>query len=73
VPDDRLRIQIAFRGGQTLGAVVTPEAFDELKAGLAASELVEIEIDDGLLLVPPGSVAYVKRFARETSIGFGDD
>jgi hypothetical protein len=73
VPDELLRIQIAFQGGQTIGAIVTDKAFDALKAALAASDLIEIETDDGLLLVPPGSVAYVKRYSRETTIGFGGE
>ncbi len=33
--------------------------------------VVELEAEDGSYVVPVRAVVYVKRFARETHIGFG--
>ncbi len=71
--DDRLRIEIAFEGGQTVGALVTAEAIQELRDALAGGPegVVELAAEDGTYLVPVRAVVYVKRFSRETHIGFG--
>jgi hypothetical protein len=72
VADERIRIEIGFTGGQTIGAVVRPEAFDALRAALGTSEGVhELESDDGTYLVPARNVSFVKRWSRESKIGFG--
>jgi hypothetical protein len=71
VPDERLRIQIAFEGGQMVSAIVADAAFAQLRSALGADTIVEIETEDGTIVIPTRSVAYVKRFSRETSIGFG--
>jgi hypothetical protein len=71
VPDEPVRIQIAFEGGQLVSATVTDAGFAELRSALGGDSIIEIETDDGILVIPTRSVAYVKRFSRETSIGFG--
>jgi hypothetical protein len=71
VPDEHLRIQIGFDGGQMVSATVTDAAFAELRSALGGDGVVEIETEDGSLVIPMRSVAFVKRFSRETSIGFG--
>ena len=68
--DDHLRIQIGFDSGQTVTALVTDAAFAELKAALGGDSVVELETEDGSIVVPVRAVSYVKRFSRETSIGF---
>jgi hypothetical protein len=71
VADERIRIEIGFAGGQTVGAVVEPGAFEALKSGLADPDgVVEVEAEDGTFLLPSRSVAYVKRWSRESQIGF---
>ena len=70
---DRVRLELAFEGGQIVGAIVEPAAADELAKALAASTAgtFELETDDGSFVLPLARIVYVKRFARETSIGFG--
>ena len=72
--DERIRIEIGFVGGQTIGAVCAPDAFEALRTGLRdADGVVEFDAEDGTYLLPARSVAYVKRWARESQIGFGRD
>jgi hypothetical protein len=70
---DRLRLELAFEGGQIVGAIVAPGAADELGKALAAGGggTFELETEDGSYLLPLARIVYVKRFARETTIGFG--
>jgi len=74
VADERIRIEIGFVGGQTIGAVCAADAFEALRTGLRdADGVVEFDAEDGTYLLPARSVAYVKRWARESQIGFGRD
>ena len=71
--ETRVHLEIAFVGGQTLGALVTTEAADGLGTALANGNdgVYELPADDATYLVPLRAVSYVKRFSRETAIGFG--
>ncbi len=71
--DERVRLEIAFAGGQTIGALVTSAAADGLARALAAGPdgAFELEMEDGTYVIPLRAVMYVKRFSRETQIGFG--
>ena len=70
--NDRVRVQIAFEGGQIVAALVAPAAADGLAAALGNEKPVfDLETEDGTYLVALGKVVYVKRSARETHIGFG--
>jgi hypothetical protein len=75
VPDaaDRLRIEIGFDGGQIMGALVTTAAAEELERALADSRdgTIGLDADDGHYTVVLRRVVYVKRFARESRVGFG--
>jgi hypothetical protein len=72
VAEERIRIEIGFAGGQTIGAVVAPDAFEALRTGLRdADGVIEFDAEDGTYLLPARSVAYVKRWSRESQIGFG--
>ncbi len=73
MPETRVHVEIAFVGGQTLGALVTVEAADGLGRALADGHenVYELVADDATYLVPLRAVSYVKRFSRETQIGFG--
>ena len=68
----RMRVEIAFTGGQTVGAVTTPEAAEGLRQALAAGDgAYELESEEGAIVISLRAVTYVKRFSRETHIGFG--
>ncbi len=71
--DERVRLEVAFDGGQTIGALVPGEIADEFRRALDASDggVFELEADDGRYIVALRRVVYVKRFSRETRIGFG--
>ena len=70
---ERIRIEIGFDGGQIMGALVTPQSADELERELASPNGATIALDaaDGRYLIALGRVVYVKRFARESRVGFG--
>jgi hypothetical protein len=71
VSDESVRIQVAFEGGQSVGANVSAEVADALAAALAASEPVfELKTEDGTYVLSLGKVVYVRRAERETQIGF---
>ena len=71
--DERVHLEIAFEGGQTIGISVTAKAADELAAALAAEQAVyELDAEESTKYVLPlRAIVYVKRSARETRIGFG--
>ena len=68
-----MRIEIAFDGGQALGVLVTAAAADELETALAngGQDAIGLEADDGRYTVVLRRVVYMKRFARESRVGFG--
>jgi hypothetical protein len=69
--NNSVRIQVAFEGGQSVGANVSQEIADALAAALAASDAVfELPTEDGTYVLSLGKVVYVRRSERETQIGF---
>jgi hypothetical protein len=72
VADDFVRIEVGLDGGQILSALVTGESADALDRSLRAGSggTVELESEDGVLVVVLPRVLYAKRFARETRVGF---
>ncbi|HWB57104.1 MAG TPA: hypothetical protein VG479_09225 [Gaiellaceae bacterium] len=71
MPEAAVRVQVAFEGGQSVGANVTPEVADALTAALASSEAVfELPTEDGTCLLALAKVVYVRRSERDTQIGF---
>jgi hypothetical protein len=75
MPDvpDSVRIEIAFAGGPTIAAAVSPAGADALEHALlsGASGTHQLDTDDGRTLVVLERVAYLKRFARDSRVGFG--
>jgi hypothetical protein len=71
--DDTVRIEIAFSGGPITAANVTQASADALEKALAsgASGTHSLDTDDGRLTIGLSGVAYVKRFARDSRVGFG--
>jgi hypothetical protein len=74
MPDsDRVRVEIGFDSGQVVGASISPQAYDALAAEMRSGDkqVVEIDTEDGKQLIALAKVAYVKRLARESRVGFG--
>jgi hypothetical protein len=69
---DRVRIEIAFEGTQVLHVYVPTSTADDLDRALAgAHDSLSFEAEDGRYTVAVGKIVYVKRFARESRVGFG--
>ena len=70
--NEEVRLEIAFDGGQIMGALVSLASADELERALSggADGTVALDANDGKYLVPLRRVVYVKRFARESHVGF---
>jgi len=70
---DRIRIEFGFDGGQGMAVNVDAAAADELESALADNpdQAFSLEADDGRYVVRLNRVVYVKRFARESRVGFG--
>jgi hypothetical protein len=73
VADEIVQIEVGFDGSQIMIARVTTASADALDQALRSSSdgTVELEAEDGLYLVALSKVVYVKRFARESRVGFG--
>ncbi|HEU4942959.1 MAG TPA: hypothetical protein VFT18_06810 [Gaiellaceae bacterium] len=72
--EEHIRIEIGFDGTQIMSALVTPETADELEAALKNGNdgSVVLDAQDGRYTIPLGRVVYLKRFAREGRLGFGN-
>jgi hypothetical protein len=70
---DRLRVEIAFEGNQVLSVYVPTSTADDLDRALAGGEgsSISFEAEDGRYTIAIAKVVYVKRFARESRVGFG--
>jgi len=72
---EQVRLEIAFDGGQIMGALVSTADADALERALASGEdgSIALEASDGRYVVHLRRVVYVKRFVRESRVGFGAD
>lgn len=69
---DRIRIEIAFEGTQVLNVYVPTATAEDLDRALAgAHDSLSFEAEDGRYTIAVAKVVYVKRFARESRVGFG--
>lgn len=76
---ERVRIEVAFDGGQVLAAFVSPASADALEQALGSADVragageaaLSLEAEDGRYTIALQRVVYVKRFARDSKIGFG--
>ena len=71
---DSVRIEICFDGGQIVGATVTVKGADELERALAtqAGGTVDARRERRALHGRRSrGVVYMKRYARESRVGFG--
>jgi hypothetical protein len=74
VADDFVRVEIGFAGGQILSWLVQPESAEALDRKLHAggSGTVELEVQEGTVTIVLDRVQYVKRYARESRVGFAE-
>jgi hypothetical protein len=72
VADDRVRIEVGFDGGQIMSALVAPASADSLERALDGGRETSLTLDaqDGRYLIRLDRVVYVKRFARDSRVGF---
>jgi hypothetical protein len=73
VPETRVHLEIAFEGGQTVGAWVEPAAAEALREALARADgTFELHAEDGVYVIPLRAVVYAKRHAKDArTAGFG--
>ena len=70
--DETVRLEIAFGGPQMLSVIVPLATAEELDGALAGEQGTwSFDGADGRYTIALGAVVYVRRFARETRVGFG--
>jgi hypothetical protein len=71
---ERVRIEIGFYAGQALSLLVEQRAAEEVERALSSGKdgAIHLDADDGAYTISLSKVVYVKRFAREARLGFGD-
>jgi hypothetical protein len=70
--DERIRIEIGFEGGHVMSALVDVDSIERLERALGGGgDSVAINADDGSYTIAIPKVVYLKRFARESRVGFG--
>jgi hypothetical protein len=71
--EDKVRVEVAYQGGQSFTTLMSNDDADELERRLASGDqsVLTIEAEDGRYAVVLGHIAYVKRFLRESRVGFG--
>jgi hypothetical protein len=70
---DRVRLEIAFEGGQALTVNVPASTAEDLDRALANgdAESLAFEADDGRYTVAIRKIVFAKRYLREGPVGFG--
>jgi hypothetical protein len=71
--DESVRIEVAFEGGQIIGAVVASETADAVEHELATGSqaALQVDTDDARVTIMLSQVVYLKRYARDAAVGFG--
>ena len=71
---ERIRVELAFDGGQIISALVEPASADALEQALdsGTDAAVRVEAQDGTFRVVPKRVVYYKRYRPGGRVGFGD-
>ena len=70
--EEHVRIEIGFDGGQAMSVIITTKQGDELERLLTegTESAYGLEAEDGRYTVALKRVVYVKRFTRESRVGF---
>ena len=71
--DERVRIEVGFDGGGALAALTSMHLVDQLEEALAANAdgAFAIDAEDGRYTLTLRKIVYLKRFSRESRVGFG--
>ncbi|HZC28769.1 MAG TPA: hypothetical protein VE269_03435 [Gaiellaceae bacterium] len=77
--ENRVRIEVGFDGGQVMSALVENTTAESLERALSAADVradagdaaFSLDAEDGRYTIALRRVVYVKRFARDTRVGFG--
>ena len=71
--NDRVWLEIAFEGGQAFRVTVPTATADDLDRALASEnrEALSFEAEDGRYTLVVKKIVFVKRYAREATVGFG--
>jgi hypothetical protein len=71
--NDKVRIEIAFEGGQGLTVLVPPATADDLDRALASDDVgsISFEAEDGRYTLAVRKIVFAKRYARGSRVGFG--
>jgi hypothetical protein len=72
VADERVRVEVGFEGGQVIGGFVDQSSADQLERALHEDgpRVVVLQTEDGPYHVVVPRVAYFRRFARASRVGF---
>jgi hypothetical protein len=70
---ERVRVEVAFEGGQAITLNVSLVDADTLEEALAQERngSLSVESEGGRYTLVLRRVVYVKRFARDSRVGFG--
>jgi hypothetical protein len=74
--NDRVRLEIAFEGSQVLNVYVLTTTAEDIDRALASgpdATSLSFEAEDGRYTVAIQKIVFVKRFGRESRVGFGAD
>lgn len=73
--NDRIRLELAFEGSQVLTIYVPGSTADDIDRALSSADSTSLsfEAEDGRYTIAVQKVVFVKRFARESRVGFGAD
>lgn len=71
--EEKIRLELGFEGGQGMVVHVESPTADALERALAETpeQAFAIDAEDGRYTVRLNRVVYLKRFARESRVGFG--
>jgi hypothetical protein len=71
--DERVRVEVGFQGGQVIGSFVDRASAQQLEGALHEDgpRVIVLQTEDGPFHVVVPLVAYFRRFARASRVGFG--
>jgi hypothetical protein len=72
VADERVRVEVGFKGGQVVGSFVTQASADQLERALHEDgpRVVVLDTEEGPYHVVVPLVSYLRRFNRASRVGF---
>ena len=70
---ERVRVEVGFQGGQVIGSFVDQASAEQLERALHEDgpRVIVLQTEDGPFHVVVPLVAYFRRFARASRVGFG--